>query len=107
MSTYTKDETDMCVQIYTANPSMEMVELLSEKLGRSKKSIIGKLSREGVYKRESYRTKTGELPTTKVEMVSNIADTLGIELHSLEGLEKSPKNALRALSGALEKFGKE
>ena len=31
---------------------METVELLVEQLKRSKKSIIGKLSREGVYRRE-------------------------------------------------------
>lgn len=101
MSSYTDEETRMCIEVYTANPSMEMVEILATKLGRSKKSIIGKLAREGVYKRESYKTKTGELPITKVEMVSNIADTLGIEVHTLEGLEKSPKNALRALSEAI------
>ena len=64
-----------------------------EKLKRSKKSIIGKLSREGVY-REVYVSKTGEKPITKIEIVENIADALDIEVSDLAGLEKSPKEAL-------------
>ena len=75
--------------------------LLAEMFGRSKKSIIGKLSREGVYRREVYVSKTGESPITKVEIVSNIAEGLGVETKALAGLEKSPKAALRNLEKAV------
>ena len=68
---------------------------------RSKKSIIGKLSREGVYRREVYVSKTGESPITKIEIVNNIAEGLGIETTALAGLEKSPKAALRKLEKAV------
>ena len=101
MSTYTDKETEYMIEVYTSNPSKETVEDLAEKLQRSKKSIIGKLSREGVYRREVYVSKTGEKPVTKVEIVSNIADALGVEVSDLEGLEKSPKQTLRRLSKAV------
>ncbi len=75
--------------------------MLADDLQKSIKSIIGKLSREGVYRREIYKTKSGELPVTKVEIVSNIADSLGIEVDSLLGLEKTPKATLKNLEDAI------
>lgn len=101
MSNYTEEMTDTMVREYTSNPCPETVEMLAEMFGRSKKSIIGKLSREGVYRREVYVSKTGESPITKVEIVSNIAEVLGVEVGSLAGLEKSPKAALRNLEKAV------
>jgi len=101
MSNYSEQETNMMVNEYLDSPTRETVEILAERLNRSKKSIIGKLSREGVYRREVYVSKTGESPITKVEIVSNIAENLGIENSSLAGLEKSPKSALRNLEKAV------
>jgi hypothetical protein len=98
---YTKEETEVLLQEYKANPTKETVEALSEKLNKSKKSIIGKLSREGVYRREVYRSKTGELPITKLEIVSQIATKLSLNEEALAGLEKSPKSALQELENAL------
>ena len=97
MSNYTDEQTNMLVGAYLDKPTPETVEELAENLGKSKKSIIGKLSREGVYRREAYVSKTGEKPITKVEIVANIADHLGLEVSDLSGLEKSPKEALRIL----------
>ena len=97
---YTEEVTAFIVEKYTENPSMETVVLLAEKFDKTTKSIIGKLSREGVYKRAVYKSKSGESPITKVELVSNIAENLGIEVESLVGLEKSPKNTLKTLEVA-------
>ena len=101
MSTYTEKETEYMLEAYAKNPSKETVEELANQLQRSKKSIIGKLSREGVYRREVYVSKTGEKPITKVEIVSNIAEGLGLEVGALLGLEKSPKTTLRNLEKAV------
>jgi len=101
MSTYTTEMTEAIVNEYIENPSPETVENLAIQYNRSKKSIIGKLSREGVYRREVYVSKTGEAPITKVEIVSNIAESLGLENSTLAGLEKSPKTALRNLEKAV------
>jgi hypothetical protein len=97
VSNYTEEQTNMLVGAYLDSPTPETVENLAEELGKSKKSIIGKLSREGVYRREVYVSKTGEKPITKVEIVEQIADHLGLETSDLSGLEKSPKEALRRL----------
>ena len=101
MSNYSEEETNMMVGAYLDQPTRETVDNLAEKLNRSTKSIIGKLSREGVYRREVYVSKTGESPITKVEIVNNIAENLGVESRSLAGLEKSPKAALRNLEKAV------
>jgi hypothetical protein len=76
---------------------MQTVETLAENLGKSTKSIIGKLSREGVYERAVYKNKSGDLPVTKAEIVSNIAENLGLEIENLTGLEKAPKATLKTL----------
>ena len=99
---YTKEMTEKIVASYNADPTRETVEILADHYSKSIKSIIGKLSREGVYKRESYKTKTGEDPITKIDLVANIADELGIEDQSLAGLEKSPKSALKNILAALK-----
>ena len=99
---YNEEQTKHIVEAYQSNPNRETVEALAKELSKSIKSIIGKLSREGVYRREIYKTKTGELPVTKVEIVSDIADHLGIEVESLSGLEKAPKATLKKLKEALE-----
>ena len=94
---YNEEQTKYIVERYTDLPRTETVEHLAEELGKSTKSIIGKLSREGVYKRATYKNKTGELPVTKVELVNNIAENLGIEVENLLGLEKAPKATLKYL----------
>jgi hypothetical protein len=101
MSNYTEEQTNMLVGAYLDKPTPETVEELAETLGKSKKSIIGKLSREGVYRREVYVSKTGEKPITKIEIVEQIADHLGLENTDLSGLEKSPKESLRRLEKAV------
>jgi hypothetical protein len=99
--TYTKEITEKVIKEYQNDPSKETVERLAEVVGVSTKSIIGKLSREGVYQRKVYLSKTGEAPVTKAEIVNSIADALGLEVESLSGLEKSPKTALKNLERGL------
>ena len=101
---YSEEQTQYIVKEYKTNPNRETVESLAIELNKSIKSIIGKLSREGVYRREIYKTKTGELPVTKMEIVSNIADSLGIEEESLAGLEKAPKATLKKLETSLKEL---
>jgi len=109
---YSDEQTKYLVEYYQMHPTMQTVLTLSENLGKSTKSIIGKLSREGVYERSVYKSKSGDIPVTKVELVSNIADNLGLEIEHLVGLEKAPKATLKALDLATgteqsEQTGKE
>ena len=97
-SSYTDKEVQKLVDVYTDNPCMETVEKLMTLLNRPKKSIIAKLVKEGVYVTRGYRTKTGEVPITKLEMVREIEDALDI---SLPGLDKAPKATLKVLADSL------
>jgi hypothetical protein len=94
---YNKELTAYIVEEYTANPSRDTVNNLAQEIGKPAKSIIGKLSREGVYRRAFYTTKSGENTVTKLELVSEIALNLDIPEDKLSGLEKSPKSALKLL----------
>ena len=98
---YTAEQVKMMTTAYTENPSRETVEKLSEELDKSIKSIIGKLSREGVYKKTEYLTKTGEKPRTKTQIVENLASKLDIDITALAGLEKAPKVALKNLEDSI------
>jgi DNA-binding XRE family transcriptional regulator len=98
---YTKDQTEYMIEKYKTNPSRDTVEELADEFSKSIKSVIGKLSREGVYRREVYKTKTGESPITKLEIVESIADALGLESESLVGLEKAQKATLKTIEKVL------
>jgi len=94
---YTQEQVDMMKDLYNIEPTRETVQQLAENLDKSVKSIIGKLSREGVYQKTEYLSKTGERPVTKKQMVIKIAKELVGESSKLEGLEKAPKADLKYL----------
>ena len=101
---YTNDQTEYMVEQYTNKPSRITVDRLAKELGKSPKSIIGKLSREGVYRRSVYKTKTGDIPVTKEEIVRDLEAALGFNTEDLAGLEKAPKNVLKRLQDELCAF---
>ena len=94
---YTEEQVQYMVDQYTAKPNRNTVDLLADELNKSIKSIIGKLSREGVYQKAIYRTKTGEVPMTKGEIIVKVAYLLDADYKRLAGLEKSPKQDLKYL----------
>lgn len=102
MTNYTEEQKEYIIAEYTQNPTRDTVDILADKLGKSSKSIIGKLSREGVYKRSVYKTKTGETPITKKEIVCLIAEELDLTSEELEGLDKTPKLVLKSLYRAVK-----
>ena len=94
---YTQDQTEYMVEQYQKKPSRITVDRLAKELDKSPKSIIGKLSREGVYRRSVYKTKTGETPVTKLELVEEVAYAFDLNPAVLAGLEKAPKQVLKVL----------
>lgn len=98
---YSKEMTAELVKVYVENPTRDTVAKLAESYGKSEKSVIGKLSKEGVYIRSVYTTKTGEKPVTKSEIVQELAEKLELNATDLEGLEKSPKASLKILLEAI------
>ena len=98
---YTEEQVKQMIDEYNAKPNRETVENLADMFDKSIKSIIGKLSREGVYKKTEYVTKTGEKPETKLEIVQELADKLELSTTALAGLEKAPKQSLKNLRSAI------
>ena len=98
---YSIEDTQYIIDQYKNDPNRETVDRLAQELEKSAKSIIGKLSREGVYQKTEYLTKTGEKPVTKREIVEKISEIVGIPYQTLAGLEKSPKSSLKALEESL------
>ena len=97
MANYSTDEVTQMVHSYENSPSRETVEVLAKTLNKSIKSVIGKLSREGVYQKTTYVSKTGEKPITKESLVRCVETQLNVPENSLSGLEKSPKGVLKDL----------
>ena len=90
---YTESE----VEVLKQYPSIS-VEELAKQLGKTERSIIGKLSRLGIYQRKTYVSKNGSPPISKLEIVAEIENALSMKL---EGLEKSPKGVLLSLRDKL------
>ena len=99
---YTDEQTKDMIAKYQASPTRETVDKLANELGKTVKSVIGKLSREKVYIKKDYTTKRGEKPITKLEMVQEIADMLKGDKERLQTLEKSSKAELLYLKVLVE-----
>ena len=99
---YTREQTEKIRNFYkeqkdlgaeTDSIILELIELF----GVTRKSIIAKLSSMGLYKRQEYRTKTGERPTPKEKYVEEIARLLGKDITLVDSLEKVNKYVLKLL----------
>lgn len=101
---YTAEQTAELVAAYTADPTKATIETLATKLGKSVRSIVAKLAREGVYKSEAKET-AGKRALTKAEIVARIAAVIGKTEEQLESLEKATAPALNAVLFALETNG--
>jgi len=96
---YTEEMVSNMTDQYNANPTRETVDVLATQFGKTTRSIIAKLSREGVYKAQPRTTKSGEPVISKAQYVSAIADHFKIELPTLV---KAGKQDLATLASVLE-----
>lgn len=97
---YSPEQTELMVAEYTAAPTEETVKALAEKLGKSVRSVVAKLSREGVY--QSKAKAEGKRAMLKTEMVAELAMLTGVDEERLESLEKATGPALMVLIKALK-----
>lgn len=95
---YTAEQTAAIVEAYAAGKTVEMI---AEMVGKSTRSIVAKLSREGVYKKKEYVTKTGEKAVKKDAHADAIGAILKLPENDIESLTKANKSALRAIFEAL------
>ena len=95
---YTAEQTLKVVQDYQAG---ETVEAIASAMGKTVRSIVAKLSREGVYQKKEYKTKTGEKPVKKDAHADAIGAVLGLSENEIESLTKANKTALEKIFKAL------
>ena len=95
---YTDEMVNTMTEQYSANPTRETVDALAEQFGKTTRSIIAKLSREGVYVAQPRTTKSGEPVVSKSELVSTLEAHFGIEMPTLV---KAGKQDLQRLVDAI------
>tara|TARA_Y100001951_G_scaffold60196_1_gene47867 strand:+ start:1415 stop:1822 length:408 start_codon:yes stop_codon:yes gene_type:complete len=84
---------------YVANPTRETVDALAAEFGKTTRSVIAKLSREGVYKAQPRTTKSGAPVISKSQYVNALAAHFGVELPTFI---KAGKQDLARLTDVLE-----
>ena len=95
---YTDEMVAEMHELYTANPTRETVDMIAENFGKSVRSVIAKLSREGIYVSQPRVTKTGEPVVRKAELVAQSEEHFGGELPTLV---KASKTDLQNLLGSI------
>ena len=94
---YTAEQTTQLVTGYQAG---ETVEQLAEALGKTVRSVVAKLSREGVYVAKT-ATK-GQARVKKADLVDQLAAKCGVAPEVFESLEKANHDVLEALVARLQ-----
>ena len=95
---YTPEQTAQIISDYQSGKS---VEIIADNLGKTVRSIVAKLSREKVYIKKEYKTKTGESVIKKDTHADAIGAILRLPENDIESLTKANKNALKAIFEAL------
>jgi hypothetical protein len=98
---YTDVQTAELVKAYAENPSADTVKFFAEKFGKTTKSVIAKLSREKVYIKKEYISKTGEKPVAKDTTADAIGKILKMTEAETSSLTKANKSALDKIMKAL------
>ena len=96
---YTAEQTAMLVAEYANGVT---VDALATTLGKSVRSIVAKLSREGVYKAKERTTKAGEPIVKKDALATKLMELVGLTDAEAESLSKANKTALMKIIAAIE-----
>jgi hypothetical protein len=98
---YTPEQTATMKAAYLADSSRATVEALAITFGKTARSVIAKLSKEGVYKAKEYVSKTGEKPVKKDAHADAIGAVFNLTESETESLTKANKTALVKIFTAL------
>lgn len=94
---YTPEQLQQAVAEYQAGTT---VETIADHLGKSVRSVVAKLSREGVY--QAKNKAPGSARVKKSDLVDQIAAACGQPAEVFESLEKATHEALTALAQRLK-----
>jgi hypothetical protein len=95
---YTPEQTAQMVEAYKAGVTVEQI---ANGMGKTVRSVVAKLSREGVYRKKEYVTKTGEKPASKDIHAEQIGAHLQLSEGEVDSLTKANKSALVKILAAL------
>lgn len=98
---YTKEITDRLVQDYKTGTE---ISVLAKNLDVPVRSVIAKLSSLGVYQRQPYLNKRGEIPERKSEIIQRLSNLLEMDIELLESLEKVNKVVLLQIERKLNQL---
>jgi hypothetical protein len=96
---YTPEQTASMLADYAGGVT---VEIIAQGLGKTVRSVVAKLSREGVYRKKEYVTKTGEVPVAKETLADKIGALAGLSEGEIDSLTKANKTALAKILAKLE-----
>lgn len=91
---------EMTTEVITAYQNGETVEAIAARLGKSTRSVVAKLAREGVYQAKAKAK--GQHAPKKAELIAEIAFAIGTNEELLESLEKATKDALELIAKAVK-----
>ena len=94
---YTAEQTKAIVEAYQAGVA---VETIATEQGKSARSIVAKLAREGVYQAKS-KAKAAQT-VRKADLIAEIAHAIHTNEELLESLEKATKEALELIAAAVK-----
>ena len=86
---YTEEMVAKMVATYKAEPTRATVDALAIALGKNTRSIIAKLSREGVYVAQPKVTKSGEPVVRKAELVAQLEAHFEVAIPTLVKASKA------------------
>jgi hypothetical protein len=89
---YTPEQTAQLVANYKAGAT---VEALATMFGKTTRSVVAKLSREGVYQAKSKTS--GVARVKKADLVDRIANRVGVAPETFDSLEKANHEVLEAI----------
>ena len=99
VANYTPEMTAQMVADYGRGISVEMI---AQNLGKTVRSVVAKLSREGVYQKKVYTTKSGETPVKKDVHADAIGAIVGLSEGEIDSLTKANKTALAKIVAHLQ-----
>lgn len=95
---YTPEMTAKLVSDYNNGKG---VEDIAKALNKSVRSVVAKLTREGIYKKKEYVSKSGEKPVKKDVHADAIGKILNMSENDTTSLAKCNKRALEIIFKAL------
>ena len=90
---------EMTAEIVAAYEMGETVEQIAQRLDKTVRSVVAKLSREGVYKAKTKAK--GQTAPRKAELIAQIAHAINTNEELLESLEKATREALELIAQAV------